>query len=220
MKLEICHLYPDVLSGDQGNLLCMQKRLTWRGIEALVTRLPVGSSAQLSQFDLFFLGGGQDYKQEGLRAEIRAAIEDGKVFLAVDGGYELLGFIGALDIRTEDGAPRMTGDILFDTGEACAGLLVGFENHSGKTTLGPGVAPLGKALAGHGNNGEDGTEGCRYKNVFGTYAHGPLLPKNPKLADYILSTALSLKYPGVTLAGLDDELENTAHSYMVSRLGK
>ena len=217
MKLEICHLYPEVFSGDRGNLLCLQKRLTWRGIEVSVTQVTAGATASLTQFDLFFLGGGQGAAGEG--AEIRAAVEDGKTFLAIDGGYEFLGRIGALDIQTVDAGERLTGDVMFDAGEDC-GVVIGFENHGGRTALGPNAAPLGKVLYGHGNNGADGTEGCRYQNVFGTYAHGPVLPKNPKLADHILSTALLLKYPGVTLTALDDALENAAHGYMAARLGR
>jgi len=154
-----------------------------------------------------------------LTEAVRAAVEGGKVFLAIDGGYEFLGRIGALDIRTEAGSERLTGDLMFDAGEP-AGVVIGFENHGGRTYLGESAAPLGRVLYGHGNNGEDGTEGCRYKNVFCSYAHGPLLAKNPKLADEILGAALLLKYPGVTLGELDDGLENAAHAYMAARLSK
>jgi len=242
MKLEICHLYPDVLNlyGDQGNIVCLQKRLEWRGIEVAVTGLPIGARARLSEFDLFFVGGGQDFEQGVLLeelagekgADIRAAVLDGKVFFAVCGGYQMLGqyykthdgsqmdFLGALDIHTVGARERMIGDYMFDTGEGCCGVVVGFENHSGKTYLGNTASPLGRVLRGFGNNGEDGTEGCRYLNTFGTYAHGPMLPKNPRLADAILGVALSAKYPGVTLEELDDEVENSAHEYMVSRLRK
>ncbi|MCL2343648.1 MAG: glutamine amidotransferase [Firmicutes bacterium] len=220
MELSICHLYPEVFSGDRGNILCLQRRLNWRGIEVNVTRLSAGESARLSQFDLIYLGGGSDAvggAPASAGAELRAAIEDGKTFLAIDGAYEFLGRVGALNIHTVDGGERLTGDLMFDAGEEL-GVMIGFENHSGRTALGPGVAPLGKVLYGHGNNGADGAEGCRYQNVFGTYAHGPILPKNPKLADYMLTAALFMKYPGVSLAPLDDTLENAAHDYMAARL--
>ena len=242
MELKICHLYPDVLNlyGDRGNIICLQKRLLWRGIESSVTELPVGASSAFSGFDLFFIGGGQDFEQEvlladlngGKAAEIRAAVDDGKIFVAICGGYQILGryykthdgkqyeFTGAIDLYTVGGGKRMIGDYMFDTGDDCAGVAVGFENHSGRTYLGGGVKPLGKVIRGYGNNGEDKTEGCRYKNVFGSYSHGPLLPKNPRLADYILQTALSRKYPGAYLEPLDDKEENAAHSYMVARLGR
>lgn len=243
MKLQICHLYPDVLNlyGDTGNILCLQKRLAWRGIESSVTALPIGAKADFTRFDLFFIGGGQDFEQEvlladlhtGKSAEIRAAVEDGKTFLCICGGYQMMGqyykphkgeqcdFIGALDLYTLGSETRMIGDYLFRCDEESgASLVVGFENHSGKTYLGEGVAPLGKVLSGYGNNGEDGTEGVRYHNVFGTYGHGPLLPKNPEFADLILQTALSYRNPGFILSPLDDRLEQAAHNFMARRLEK
>lgn len=240
MKLNICHLYPDVLNlyGDTGNVLCLKKRLEWRGIEAEVTKLPIGASADFAAFDLFFIGGGQDFEQgvllEDLHAgrdkEIISAVEDGKVFLAVCGGYQMLGayyethtgekcdFIGALDLYTKGTEKRMIGDYMFDCGDS-GGIVVGFENHSGKTYLGPGVAPLGRLIKGFGNNGEDGFEGARYKNVFGTYAHGPVLPKNPLFADLLLETALRRRYPDFAgLTPIDDSFETAAHDYMTGRL--
>ena len=241
MEIRICHLYPEVLNlyGDRGNILCMQRRLAWRGIESTVTLLPIGEKADLTQFDLFFIGGGQDFEQEvllddlrgGKAAEIRAAVEDGKTFLAICGGYQMLGnyyrtytgeqcdFIGAVDLWTEGQPERMIGNFMFRCAPESGGsTVVGFENHSGRTRLGAGVQPLGTVLAGNGNNGEDGTEGCRYKNVFGSYSHGPLLPKNPELADHILLTALRQRYPDAALEELDDELERQAHDAMVKRL--
>lgn len=233
--LKICHLYPDVLNlyGDRGNIICMRKRLEWRGLEAEVAGLPIGETADFNDFDLFFIGGGQDFEQElllgdlgatGKAANLRAAIEDGKTVLAVCGGYQMLGshyktwsgeccdFIGALDLYTEGVKERMTGNYSFRCTDSAGGShVVGFENHSGKTFLGAGVRPLGMVEAGFGNNGEDGTEGCHYLNVFGTYAHGPLLPKNPQLADFILKTALERKYGSFELAGLDDTPELAAH---------
>lgn len=241
MKLNICHLYPDVLNlyGDTGNIICLKKRLEWRGVEAEVTELPIGVNADFSQFDLFFVGGGQDFEQEvlledlhkGKDKEIIAAVEDEKVFLAICGGYQMLGryyktytgeqcdFIGALDLFTVGSEQRMIGNYMFEClPESGGSTVVGFENHSGRTYLGDGVSPLGKVLSGFGNNGEDGTEGARYKNVFGTYSHGPMLPKNPLFADMLLLTALRRKYPDVQLPLLDDELETSAHGYMEERL--
>ena len=241
MELKICHLYPDVLNlyGDRGNIICMEKRLQWRGIEVATTGVAIGQKLQASDYDLFFIGGGQDFDQESLLADLRgektaemkAAIEDGKTFLAVCGGYQMLGtyyqrvdgkrceFIGALDMYTESTKNRMIGDYAF-TCEELGVTVVGFENHSGKTRLGSSVKPMGRVLHGHGNNGEDGTEGVRYQNVFGTYSHGCLLPKNPVLCDYILKTALERKYGACELAPLHDDLEQSAHDYMERRLLK
>ena len=241
MELRICHMYPDVLNlyGDRGNILCMQRRLRWRGIEVSVRRLPIGESARLSDFDLVFIGGGQDFEQQvlledlhrGKDREIRAAIADGMTFLTICGGYQMLGsyyetydgqrcdFIGALDLCTVGSRQRMIGNYKFRCGEESGGsVVVGFENHSGKTRLGSGVQPLGTVLAGFGNNGEDGTEGARYKNVFGTYSHGPLLPKNPELCDHILLTALRRRYGSAELVPLDDSAERFAHDQMAARL--
>ena len=241
MELRICHMYPDVLNlyGDRGNVMCMTRRLAWRGIDASVTRLPIGESARLADFDLVFIGGGQDFEQQvllsdlhkGKDAEIKAAIEDGTTFLTICGGYQMLGgyyetfdgkrcdFIGALDICTVGSRTRMIGNYKFKCGEESGGsVVVGFENHSGKTRLGSGVKPLGTVLAGFGNNGEDGAEGVRYKNVFGSYSHGPLLPKNPELCDHILLTALRRKYGAAELAPLDDAAELSAHDAMCARL--
>lgn len=241
MELKICHLYPDLLNlyGDTGNILCLRRRLEWRGIKAEVTPLPVGASADFTQFDMFFVGGGQDFEQgillEDLRRgkdkEIISAVEDEKVFLAICGGYQMMGqyykphtggqcdFIGALNMHTDGSDERMIGDYMFRCGEESGGsVVVGFENHSGKTYLGDNVLPLGRILSGFGNNGEDGTEGARYKNVFGTYCHGPLLPKNPEFADILLLTALHLRYPNAELPPLSDGLELMAHGYMENRL--
>lgn len=242
MELKICHMYPDVLNlyGDGGNVMCMTRRLRWRGIAASVTRLPIGDSLSLAGFDLVFIGGGQDFEQQvllddlhrGKDREIKAAIEDGIPFLTICGGYQMLGnyyetydgqrcdFIGAVDFYTVGAVQRMIGNYKFLC-EAGAGgsVVVGFENHSGKTWLGSGVEPLGKVLTGFGNNGKDGTEGVHYKNVFGTYSHGPLLPKNPAFCDHLLQTALERKYGKAELAPLDDELELLAHDEMCRRLG-
>lgn len=243
MELKICHLYPDVLNlyGDRGNITCLTQRLAWRGIDSTVIDLPVGKMTDFDDIDIFFVGGGQDFEQgvllddlnDGKAAALRKAIEDGKVVLAICGGYQMLGhyylthdgercdFIGAVDFYTVGQKHRMIGNYMYDClPESGGSTIVAFENHSGKTFLGEGVSPLGKVRVGYGNNGEDGTEGVRYKNVFGTYGHGPLLPKNPQLADLLLHLALQRKYPEAELAPLDDTLENHAHDYMQARLSK
>lgn len=243
MELKICHLYPDVLNlyGDRGNIISMEQRLRWRGITVETVGVPIGDKLYASDFDLFFIGGGQDIVHESLlhdlsqhkTKELISAIEDEKPLLAICGGYQLLGqyfkskdgvqidFTGALDLHTEDGNERMIGDYAFTWADEPAVSIVGFENHSGKTFLGSGVKPMGTVLKGFGNNGMDGTEGARYKNVFATYAHGCLLPKNPAVCDYILTLALQCKYgENVSLIPLDDTLEQNAHQHMLSRLVK
>lgn len=240
-NLKICHLYPDILNlyGDRGNIICMQKRMQWRGIQTEIAEISVGDPLNYDDYDIFFIGGGQDFEQgvllddlaKGKSAAIAHAVDEEKVFLAICGGYQMLGnyyktwdgkqcdFIGALDLYTVGAKERMIGNYMYQCDETDGGIVVvGFENHSGKTYLGDKVRPMGKVLSGHGNNGEDGTEGARYKNVFATYSHGSLLPKNPKLADYILKTALKRKYPDISLEELDDTFENNAHDYMEKRL--
>lgn len=241
MELKICHMYPDVLNlyGDGGNIICMKKRLEWRGIEASVTRLPIGTDMSLAGFDLIFIGGGQDFEQQvlledlhrGKEREIKAAIEDGKTFLTICGGYQMLGsyyetydgkrcdFIGALDLYTIGSRQRMIDNYKFKCTDSAGGsVVVGFENHSGKTYLGSGIEPLGTVLAGYGNNGEDKTEGAHYKNVFGSYSHGPMLPKNPEFCDMLLLTALKRKYGRAELSPLNDLAEITAHDEMCAKL--
>lgn len=242
MELNIYHLYPDVLNlyGDRGNVLCMQRRLEWRGMQANIVNVPIGTKLDAKNCDLIFIGGGQDFEQEVLlddlkgekTAELKAAIEDGVPVLAICGGYQMLGqyyktwdgaqcdFTGALDLYTVGSKQRMIGNYMFTCDELPGVNVVGFENHSGKTYLGSGVKPLGHVLEGYGNNGEDKTEGARYRNVFATYSHGCLLPKNPALCDHILKTALTRRYGEAELAPLDDALENAAHSYMENRLSK
>lgn len=241
MELNICHLYPDILNlyGDRGNILCMKKRLEWRGLGVNVDEVSVGQRLEAKKYDLLFIGGGQDFEQEVLlpdlrgekTAELKAAVEDGMPVLAICGGYQMLGqyyktwdgvqcdFTGALDVCTVGSKQRMIGNYMF-TCEELGCEVVGFENHSGKTYLGDGVRPIGKVLAGYGNNGEDGLEGARYKNVFATYSHGSLLPKNPQIADFILKTALARKYGAMELKPLDDSLETAAHDYMKKRLSE
>ena len=241
MKLKICHLYPDVLNlnGDAGNILCLKRRLQWRGIECEITRLPVGATADFTQFDLFYMGGGQEFEQQivmddlrgGKDKEIIAAVEDEKVFFCVGGGFQLMGqyrkgpddvqqdFIGAMDMYTIASPERHVGNYMFRRVDDFTGsIVVGFESHSGKTFLEGGVKPLGEVISGFGNNGLDGTEGGRYKKVYGTYCLGPVLPKNPELADSLLHTALLRSNPNIVLEPLFDFLEDRAHNYMQERL--
>lgn len=232
MKLRLCHVYPDVLNlyGDRGNVLCLENRMRRRGIEVKTEKLCLGDKMRLNDCDMAFIGGGQDFEQRllledlrhGAAGEIKSAVEDGLTVLAVCGGYQMLGnyyetqngercdFIGALDLCTIGEKKRMIGNVSFLVPETgCEA--VGFENHSGRTYLGAGLRPLGLVIEGCGNNGRDGTEGARYKNVFGTYSHGPLLPKNPLLADLIIKTALLRRYGKCELTELDDRLERLAH---------
>ena len=241
MELKICHLYPDVLNlyGDRGNILCMRRRLEWRGIGCEVTELPLGVQDDLTGYDFFFIGGGQDFEQTVLLSDIKAgrgenirsAAEDGLPFLCICGGYQLLGtgyrtadgqmceYTGIIDLFTEGSPDRMIGNFAYRLGKESGGsIVVGFENHGGRTHLGSGVTPLGTVLKGYGNNGSDGTEGVRYKNIIGTYSHGPVLPKNPELCDHLLSTALERKYGSSDLAPLDDSAETAAREYMLRRL--
>lgn len=242
MELNICHLYPDILNlyGDRGNIITMKRRLEDRGIKVNIDECSIGQPLNADRYDIFFIGGGQDFEQEvllrdlssGKAQDIRTAVEEEKTFLAICGGYQMLGeyyktwdgvqldFIGAIGVHTIGAKERMIGNYMFKTTpESGDTVVVGFENHSGKTYLSEQVAPLGMMLSGNGNNGEDKTEGARYKNVFGTYSHGSLLPKNPVLCDFILQTALNHRYDGAEpLAPLDDTLELNAHRYMQERL--
>ena len=241
MELRIAHLYPDVLNlyGDTGNIRCMENRLRWRGLDCAVTPLPMGVSDDLTGYDLMFVGGGQDYEQEllledlarGRGESLKSAVADGVPVLAVCGGYQMLGayyqnaaghrcgFLGAVDFYTEAGPERRIGNFAFRCGiESGGSVVVGFENHAGRTFLGAGVSPLGRVLSGAGNNGADGGEGIRWRNVFGTYCHGPVLPKNPALCDCILETALARKYGKSELAPLDDSIETAARSAALKEL--
>lgn len=242
-SLNICHLYPDLLNlyGDTGNIICMKHRLEARGIECNIDGFSVGDKLNASKYDMFFIGGGQDFEQDVLlkdaeknkRADIKTAIDEEKVFLAICGGYQILGnyyktwdgiemdFMGCIDVYTEGHKERMIGNYMFQCDELGGKNIVGFENHSGKTYLGRDVRPIGKVVSGFGNNGEDGYEGARYKNVFASYSHGPMLPKNPEFSDMLIVKALERKYGGlIEIAPLEDTLENNAHDYMENRLAK
>lgn len=236
MKLTIGHLYPDLLNlyGDRGNIQCFRKRLEWRGMEAEVLPFLSGEEIDFSKLDIVLLGGGSDREQElvcGYLQEIKEAfkeyVENNGVVLAVCGGFQLLGKYyktkdkliegaGILDITTEWEPKRLIRNIvlnspLFDTP------IVGFENHGGRTHIG-NHTPFGKVFYGLGNTGKSGYEGVVYKNVIATYLHGPLLPKNPHVCDYLLERALQKKYDqDIKLKALPDDLEHKANSYITDR---
>jgi CobQ-like glutamine amidotransferase family enzyme len=233
-------LYPDLMNiyGDRGNILTLLKRAEWRGYEARMLELGRGTTAGMDEVDVFFFGGGQDREQalvyedllEHKQPPLESAVHSGAVVLAVCGGYQLLGHyyrtaegerfpgIGLIDVRTEAGKKRFIGDVVVDTDieGLTPNTLVGFENHSGRTFLGPMAAPIGKVRLGFGNNGNDSTEGCVQGGVIGTYLHGSLLPKNPHLADHLIKRALSRR--GVfELSPLDDSVELSAHERILER---
>ncbi|ADY56969.1 CobB/CobQ domain protein glutamine amidotransferase [Syntrophobotulus glycolicus DSM 8271] len=242
MKLHIYHLYPDLLDlyGDRGNILALTARSKWRGVETEVHKISLGDPLRIEKADILFMGGGSDREQNILvedlgkrREEIKEAVEDGLVVLAICGGYQMLGQyyqtgediripgLSILDLYTVAGQKRLIGNVIAESDlPSSLKTIVGFENHSGKTYLGSEVQPLARILRGYGNNGEDGTEGVRYKNVFGTYLHGPLLPKNPHLADLLLRLALERKGVDSELRQLDDSWEIAAHQAVVNRFLK
>jgi CobQ-like glutamine amidotransferase family enzyme len=246
-KLTIGYLYPSILSqyGDFGNVLCLEQRCRWRGIDVDVQSLEQGVPVNPDEIDLFFMGGGADSQQRLIGRDllevkgpaIRAALDAGAVALLICAGYQMFGRLYR-PFRGEDlegmgvfptvtihwafedkiaitdvpsaGLRRMVGDLVVQWGDQT---LVGFENHGGRTYLDDGATPLGRVLAGCGNNGKDRTEGSVVKNAYGTYLHGPLLPKNPHFADHLISLALTRRYGQITLAPLDDTAELAAHDY-------
>lgn len=237
LELNICHLYPDLLNvyGDIGNILILKYRAEQRGIKVNVYNVSTGDSFDSSKFDIVFFGGGQDYEQsivsqdfiETKKYAITEYIESNKVFLCICGGYQLLGRyyttpdgekldgLGILDIYSEGGDVRFIGNTVIHN-EEFDETYVGFENHSGRTYIGD-LKPFGKVIVGYGNNGEDGLEGCIYKNTYCSYFHGSLLSKNPELADRFIKTALEYKYGDVNLAPLDDSMEYKAKNFIINR---
>jgi CobQ-like glutamine amidotransferase family enzyme len=239
-SVRIAHLFPELLNlyGDGGNILTLRKRCEWRGIGVDVIDVRYGERPSFSDIDLVFIGGGSDREQAivceqllGVGEELRAFVEDDGVLLAVCGGYQLLGHsylmgeerlagLSLVDIDTDRGTPRLIGnvEIVSDIQDMP---IVGYENHGGRTTLGPGVKPLGTVVHGWGNDGVSGAEGCRYRNVVGTYIHGPLLPKNPGVADWLIERALERRYgTKIDLEPLDDAEERAANAVMCARLDK
>jgi CobQ-like glutamine amidotransferase family enzyme len=241
MKIVVGHLYPDYLNiyADRGNIAVLARRAAWRGHELEVHQISVGEPVDPGEHDLLYVGGGQDREQalvaDDLVAKadgVRAAVAGGAAVLAVCGGYQLLGRsyrdlqgedlpgIGVFPLETVAGDRRMIGDVLLEC-ELEPGIvrtLAGFENHAGRTRLDRGAEPLGRVVAGFGNDGESGFEGCRVGRAVGTYLHGPLLPRNPWFADWVLTQALAhrLREPPAFEA-LPDELERQAHAVSAAR---
>ena len=232
MRIRAGHLYPEYLNiyADRGNIAVLAGRAGARGHELQIVPIGLGDPVP-AEIQLFYIGGGQDREQELIAPDLaskseplRAAADAGAAFLAVCGGYQLLGRsyrdvsggelpgAGLLPLLTVAGEKRMIGDVLLEC--AWAGeTLAGFENHAGRTILDPGAEPLGRVISGFGNDGASGYEGCRAGRIYGTYLHGPLLPRNPWLADRLLSEALG----GEELEPLPDELERAAHAVSAAR---
>lgn len=232
MELVLYDFFPDRLNlyGDRGNVIALQKRCEWRGIQLRVEDIKSTNSLNLSDVDILFMGGGSDREQSlitdellKIKTEFKSCVEDGVGCLAICGGYQLIGnyYMNAsgekysgmeiCDFYTKAASnDRMVGNIMIQSNHF--GTLVGFENHSGITYH--SGTPLGTVINGFGNNGKDGTEGILYKNLIGTYLHGPLLPKNPILADCIIAAALERKYGKKELIEIDDSYEYETHCYL------
>ncbi len=240
-EFTLCHFHPRHLNiyGDRGNVLALLDRARRHNLDINYIPVEPGMPVDFEACDLLFLGGGQIYEQEqamvelqGCREEMLAAIKKGLVILAIGGSYQLLGQhypagtgrtvpgLKLLDFYSEAGGKRMSGNIATSCSLwAPPRTVVGFENHTGRTFLGPAVRPLGKVLRGYGNNGRDRTEGVIYRNVIGTYLHGALLPKNPWLTDYLVQKALDRRYPRYSLKPLGYDLEEQAHRAALRRTG-
>jgi CobQ-like glutamine amidotransferase family enzyme len=241
VRIRVAHLYPEYLNiyADRGNIAVFARRAALRGHELDVVGVGMGEPLP-KDTDLVYVGGGQDREQAlvasdiaGRASELRAALDGGAALLAVCGGYQLLGRgyrdrsgaelpgAGILPLETVAGERRMIGDVLLECEleDGATQTLAGFENHAGRTLLDPGAEPLGRVVAGFGNDGASGYEGCRVGRAIGTYLHGPLLPRNPWLADWLLAQALARQAGGEApeLEPLDDTLELEAHRVAAQR---
>ncbi len=242
MKIRVGHLYPDYLNiyADRGNIAVLAERAAQRGHELEVVPIGLGEPVRPGLHDLLYVGGGQDREQALVSHDlarkadgVREAVAHGAAVLAVCGGYQLLGRfyrdrlgaelpgVGLFPLHTVAGERRMIGDVLLEC-ELEPGVrrtLAGFENHAGRTSLDAGAEPLGRVVAGFGNDGASGVEGCRLGRAIGTYLHGPLLPRNPWLADWLLAQALAHRTDGPPpeLEPLPDELEAQAHAVSAER---
>ena len=242
MIIRVGHLYPEYLNiyADRGNIAVFTRRAAARGHELRVEPVTLGTTVEPGAYDLIYVGGGQDREQAMIAPDlaarsdaIHAAVEGGAALLAVCGGYQLLGRgyrgrdgscldgAGLFPHETAAGETRMIGDVLLESAlpEAPGRTIAGFENHAGRTLLDDGAQPLGRVVAGYGNDGTSGFEGCRVGRAVGTYLHGPLLPRNPWLADLLLSWAIAHATGGEPerLSPLDDELEAQAHAVAADR---
>jgi lipid II isoglutaminyl synthase (glutamine-hydrolysing) len=241
MKIRVGHLYPDYLNiyADRGNIAVLARRAALRGLELEVTAIGLGVTPAAGDHDLLYVGGGQDREQALIAPDLAAkgpaiaeAVERGAAVLAVCGGYQLLGRFyrdrhgselpgaGVLPLHTVAGDRRMIGDVLLEsTLDGSPRTIAGFENHAGRTILDEGAEPLGRVLAGFGNDGSSGFEGCRLGSAVGTYLHGPLLPRNPWLADWLLAHAAAHRSGGSApvFEPLPDELEAEAHAVSAAR---
>lgn len=235
MELRVLSLYPEQMNiyADRGNILFLQRRCEWRGIGFQHAGVGPGEGFDPAAHDLLYIGGGQDRDQRMVAADmvaskreaIAAAVDDGAALLAVCGGYQLLGHsyqlgeeklpgLGVADLETvREPGERLIGNVAIEV-DLGAGprLLAGFENHGGRTYLGPRAEALGRVVSGHGNNDRDGLEGVKRNRLIGTYLHGPLLPKNAWLADHLIADALERRYgTRPELEPLPDRLEAAAH---------
>lgn len=237
LTISIAHLYPKLLNlyGDLGNIITLTKRCKWRGINVEFEQINIGDA--IKNHDLYFIGGGQDKQQEEVadelysqKSELLAQRDDGAVFLGICGGYQLFGHyyqphdkdklkgISLMDAYTVAGKKRFIGNVTVKTDFLNPQTLVGFENHSGLTYLQGETKPLGKSIVGNGNNGVDGLEGGRFMNVFGTYLHGSLLPKNPHFADFLIELALEKHYgEKIKLSSLGDKIETDTHNSLIGK---
>jgi CobQ-like glutamine amidotransferase family enzyme len=237
LKISIAHLYPELLNlyGDLGNVVTLTQRCKWRGIEVLFDEINAGD--KIADHDLYFIGGGQDRQQIEAAHELAAHKENlqqqrdnGSVFLGICGGYQLFGHyyqpfdaqrldgISLMDAYTIAGKKRFIGNVTAHADFLQPETLIGFENHSGLTYLQGETKPLASVSVGYGNNGEDKSEGARFKNVFGTYLHGSVLPKNPHFTDYLIALALEKRYgEKIQLPKLDDEIELRTHLSLVGK---
>lgn len=242
MRIRVAHLFPEYLNiyADRGNIAVLARRAELRGHELDAQGIGVGDELVAGAHDLIYVGGGQDREQALIAPDlarmgpaVAEAVAGGTALLAVCGGYQLLGRsyraqdgsvmpgAGLFPLETIAGGTRMIGDVLLvcELDDGGRQQLAGFENHAGRTLLDPGATPLGRVVHGFGNDGESGFEGCRVGNAIGTYLHGPLLPRNPWLADWLLARALAHASgaPPSALAPLDDELEREAFSVAAAR---
>lgn len=239
MRIHVAHLYPDYLNiyADRGNIAVFERRAALRGHALEITGVAPGDSLEPSAFDLIYVGGGQDREQAliapdlAARGEaIRKAVDGGTALLAVCGGYQLLGRgycgrdgstmpgAGLFPHETVAGNKRLIGDVLLEVDlDGLVTTVAGFENHAGRTLLDAGATPLGRVVAGHGNDGTSEYEGCRVGAAIGTYLHGPLLPRNPALADWLLGRALAHTGASGELEPLPDKLERLAHAVSAAR---